>query len=83
MADIIISRNIVQKFNAHNLAARITSSESIVRENENGDLLYEASAANKDYWNLLNQSSQESLFRRFFHEHMDLIKLIEEDMRTK
>ena len=81
MVDIIISRKIVQKVNPHNLAARVTSGESILQDRLNGDMIYDTSEANKNHWNSLNESSQESLFRRYFQEHIDLEELIEEDKR--
>ena len=83
MVDIIISRKIAQKVNPHNLVARVTSRESILRDGLNGDMIYDTSEANRDHWNSLNESSQESLFRRYFQEHIDLEELIEEDKRKK
>ena len=46
-------------------------------------MIYDTSEANRDHWNSLNESSQESLFRRYFQEHIDLEELIEEDKRKK
>jgi hypothetical protein len=83
MVEIIISRKIVQKVNPHNLAARVTSRGSLLLDHQNGDMIYDTSEANKDHWNSLNESSQESLFRRYFQEHIDLEELIEEDKRKK
>ena len=80
MVDIEISKEIVEKVNPHNLAYHVTSEESIPLDH-NGGLIYDTSEANKDHWNTLNESSQESLFRRFFEEYISLTKLIEEDKR--
>ncbi len=83
MAYIIIRRNIARRVNPRDLAFRITSRGSIPVGLQNGDLQYETSEANKDHWNSLNESSQESLFRRYFQEHIDLEELIEEDKRNR
>lgn len=79
MAYIIIRRNIARRFN---IAPHIQPGGTIPVELPNGDIKYETNERIRDYWNSLNESSQESLFRRYIQEHRDLEELIEEAMRN-
>lgn len=84
MAHIIIRSNIVRNVNPHDLAYRIPKlggCNPLVLQN--GDVQYETSEANRDNWDSLNESSQEVIFRRYFHEHIDLEDLIEENKKKR
>ena len=84
MADIKISGNIVRKVN--NLAKKFIIPGESILISDNGNYRYETSEAIKEYWDSLDETSKESIFKSYWEQEDDcnsLEELIQKDKEQK